>query len=85
MYNPNKINKMILSYIKFEFGEGIYYYNQNKPLSVSKKYLEYKVIGEIESGESVIKKLPKMDNSNIYDQKIMKNKSFWLDYNIILK
>jgi len=85
-YKPNNENKMILSFIKYEFGDGYFYNDNDKPHIVSKKYLEYKCIGEIENGEEVVKKLPKMENSNnIYNQKIMKNRAFWLDYNIILK
>ncbi|MCX6232043.1 MAG: hypothetical protein NTZ33_10920 [Bacteroidetes bacterium] len=86
IFKLNNDNKMVLSYIKYEFGDGFFYYDRNKPHIVSKKFLEYKCIGEIENGAAVVKKLPKMENSsNIYDQKIMKNKAFWLDYNIILK
>ena len=86
IYKPDFSNKMMLSYIKYEFGDGYFYYKQNMPKMIFKKYMEYKTIGEVENGESVIKKLPKMNNStNIYDQKIMNNKAFWLDYNIVLK
>lgn len=86
LYKPDNEGKMILSYAKYEFGEGFFYYNQNKPHIVSKVYAEYKTIGLMENGEAIIKKTPRMDKaSNIYDQKIMNNKAFWLDYNIILK
>jgi hypothetical protein len=77
---------MILSYLKYEFGDGYFYYDKHKPHIVGKFFTEYKNIGEIENGESLIKKLPRMDNStNIYDQKMMQNKAFWLDYNIVIK
>lgn len=86
LYKPDYNNEMILSYIKYEFGDGFFSYEQNKPYMIFKKYLEYKVIGEVENGEKVIKNLTKMANStNIYDYKVINNKSFWNEYNLITK
>jgi hypothetical protein len=86
LYRPDNENKMMLSYAKYEFGEGYFYYEQNKPHVVAKFFTEYKTVGEVENGYSLIKIIPKMDKTtNIYNQKIMNNKAFWLDYNIKLK
>lgn len=85
LYKPDNNNEMVLSYIKYEFGDGYFSYEQNKPYMIFKKRMEYKTIGEIENGENIIKTLTKMDNStNIYDQQIINKKSFWLDYNLII-
>ncbi len=86
IYKSDNENKMILSYLKYEFGDGFFYYEQHKPHIVGKFFTEYKNIGEVENGESLVRKLPRMENSNnIYDQKMMQNKAFWLDYNIVIK
>ncbi len=86
IYKPDFENKMILSYIKYEFGEGFFITMRINLKSYPNFLWNINPLGEIDNGENMIKKFPKMENStNIYDQKMMNNKAFWLDYNILIK
>ena len=86
IYKPDNNNKMELSYIKYEFEDGDFRYEDDKPVISSKRTMEYKVIGEVEKGEDLVKGISKMDNNTrIYDQKVIDNKDFWLENNVILK
>lgn len=86
LYKQNKDNRMELSYIKYEFGDGSFYFKNNNPIVSSIRTMEFKVIGELENGAELVKGFPKMDNnSTIYDQKVNNDKEFWLENNVILK
>ena len=86
IYKPDLNKKMELSYIKYEFGDGSFYYEKNQPITTSKRTMEYKVIGEAENGTELIKGVRKMDNkTTIYDQKVNNSKDFWLENNVIIK
>ncbi len=86
LYKQNKDNRMELSYIKYEFGDGSFYFKNNDPIVSSIRTMEFKVIGDAENGADLVKGIPKMDNNTtIYDQKVNNDKSFWLENNVILK
>lgn len=86
LYKQDKNNRMELSYIKYEFGDGSFYFKNDDPIVSSKRTMEFKVIGEVENGAELVKNITKMDNhTTIYDQKVNNDPGFWLEHNVILK
>ena len=85
-YILNKKGKMELKRITMEFGAINLNSIKNHVNYSSTWKCELKIIEAVDLDILEIQKSPRLDNNeNVFNQKIINDKSYWLDYNLIIK